>query len=726
MSTVKNIRVKVAGDDRSSLLRLNIESKLEIIRKRLEEDEKIKMNDRLSFLWSTDSSDKKVTRDEESGLSLRDIIKNNNTLYLIPNPTKNIRVKVAGEDDRSSILRLNIESKLEIIRKILEEDEKIEMNDKLSFLWSTDSSDIKDAKKVTCGEESDLILKDIIKNNTLRLIPTIRVKVAGEDGRSSLLQLNIESKLEIIRKILEEDEKIKMDDKLSFLWSNDSSDIKDTKKVTRNKESDLSLRDIIKNNNTLCLTDDYIDFKDRFKLGYGRILTPNKINIEISNEEVCTMEITALDNGGDKKDGDLSDFRSKKGWANKISKFFDGKVEMMDYGPAGLSLQDDKIFQTEEKYKFTKVPKITLKLDKFQPKFNFIEEVEKALESKNFDKIYEDFGQFIPTEVTLGGIDYYETSPNITLPEYRDTWECIEFRNPKSIFEILNEELCEKLHEFFGKKILYGDVISYNCHLKYGKKEIVNLPLEGKLREIINNEKADCSIFATVVDDEEKKNDFINCQIYYPQNEKPQLIIHYFRKNNQTSRRLKITFIVVGYDIHFNPNNFNDFNKTKLEVLKNVRLFELESSFLGIPVLKKLNDEPIVVGHYFSKKEDENKIEANVFSYNLRKKQYVESSNFNFHVLNIKTSKKDDETEKNSVNRYNTDYISVCFINGSCSPVFLKQKGKEIKLKNVTCKCNKSYISKKTSKSKKCILCENIENISGKKLKINNYIYSQL
>ncbi|CAB4490805.1 unnamed protein product [Rhizophagus irregularis] len=630
MPTKKNIRVKVAGEDgRSSLLRLNIEDKLEIIRKILEEDEKIKMNDKLSFLWSTDSSDV-VTRDEESDYILKDIIKNN-TLCLIPDLIKkNIRVKVVGDDNRSLLLRLNIGDKLKKIREILEEDENIKMDDKLSFLRSIDSSDV-----VTRNEESDLSLINIIKNNTLCLIPEkIRVKVVeDDDNRISLLRLNIGDKLKKIREILEEDENIKMDDKLSFLRSIDSSDV-----VTRNEESDLSLRDIIKNNNTLCLIKkDYTDFKDRLKLGYGRILTPNKINIEISKEEVCTMEIIVLDNGGDKKDVDLSDFRSKIGWANKISKFFDGKVEMMDYGPAGLSLHGDTIYPTEKKHKFIKVPKITLKLDKFQPKHNFIKEVEKALKSENFDKIYEDFGQFIPTEVTLGGLYYYETSPNITLTEERNTWECIEFWNPKSIFEILNKRLRKKLYKFFGKKILHRGVITQSYHLKYGKKEIVNLPLKGNFCEIINNKKADCSVFATVVN-KEKKTDFINCQIYYPQNEKPQLIIHSFQKNNQTLRQLKIEFMVVGYDIHFNPNNFNNFNKTKLEVLKNARLFESESSFLGIPVLKELNDEPIVVGHYFSKKNKN--IEANVFSYNLRKEQCVESSNFNFHVLNIKTQKK--------------------------------------------------------------------------------------
>jgi hypothetical protein len=41
----------------------------------------------------------------------------------------------------------------------------------------------------------------------------------------------------------------------------------------------------------------------------------------------------------------------------------------------------------------------------------------------------------------------------------------------------------------------------------------------------------------------------------------------------------------------------------------------------------------------------------------------------------------------------NVKYVSVCYTSESCSPAFLKQKGK---LRNVTCKCKKS-----------CILCKN-------------------
>ncbi|GES84881.1 hypothetical protein GLOIN_2v1731439 [Rhizophagus clarus] len=756
LTPTKIINVIVRDDGRSSSLQFDTADKLKRIREILEKDEKIKMDDELLFSQLTDSSGI-IERNKESELSLNDIIKNN-TLCLIP--TKIIKV-IVRDDIRSSSLRLDIANKLKKIREILEKDEKIKMDYELSFSQLTGSSGVVERNK-----ESDLSLKDIIKNNTLYLIPTkiIKVRVIEDAGKSSLLRLDTADKLKRIREILEGDEKIKMDYKLSFSWSIDSSDIKDAKEVKRDEESDLSLKNII-GDSTLYLIKkhDYSDLKDRLGLGHGRILTPNEINIKISKEEVCTMEIielekSSLDHGGSKKDGD---FNSKKGWVNKISAFFNGKVEMMNYGSTGLTLHEECI-----SYKSTKIPKITLKLGKFQPNPMFIEEVEKALKSnnqKNFDKIYKDFGQFIPTEVTLGGIVYYETSSEVTESvligenrlslikfdkdewikslEKHDTWECIEFRNPKSIFEILDEGLREEVCKFFGKKILYYNAISYKCHLEHGYKVKVELPYE-----TIKDEKADCSVFATVVDEEEKKNDFFNCQIYHPQNEKSQLIIHCFQKNHQTSRQLKIAFMIVGYDINFNPNNFNDFNDfngIQLKVLKNTRVFKSvqRSSFLGIPVLKELNDKPIVIGHYFSKNKNEDNIEtneateinveANVFSYNLSNKQYDEPSNFDFHVLVISGIPKTygtfpftkiDLEKWPNIGTEKNKYISVYSVDESCGPIFLKQKKKEFKLKHVTCKCNKPYISKKMSKSKTCILCENTSDRTSKEVNCTYFV----
>src|SRR5205823_730795 len=104
--------------------------------------------------------------------------------------------------------------------------------------------------------------------------------------------------------------------------------------------------------------------------------------------------------------------------------------------------------------------------------------------------------------------------------------------------KLLDDKLREKLYEFFGKKILYSDVMDHSCQRKY---EIVDLPLPGKIRETISKKDAECNVFATVVDKDEMKNDFFNCQIYHPRSKVPRLIIHCYQKNQKNqSRTLKI------------------------------------------------------------------------------------------------------------------------------------------------------------------------------------------
>lgn len=665
------IRVKVEGcNDRTSLVRLDTEDELQRIREILKEDENIKMDDKLFFYFIDPI---KVIRDnEESRYKLKGIIKNN-TLILVTEII--IRVKVS-DNNKTSLVRLNIRDKLQGIREILKEDENIKMDNSYLFFNSIKSTE------VTRDDEIHLIVKDIIniKNKILRLkIDTrknIRVKVKEEKNRCSLVRLDIGNKLQRIREILEEDENIKMDNKLYFF---DSTKSTDNKYVTPGDEDHIKLMDIINDNdNALCLIPkkkkDYSQFKDKLKFDFGRILTPNKIKIEISKEKLVeTMKIEESPPVS-RVDGKIVDFNSESEWYDKIEKFFNNKDEMMNYGPTGLSFS---------KYKYTKIPKITLKFCELKPTPDFIEEVKNALKLKNqseiyenFNKIYEKFGQFIPTEVTLGGICYKKGSKVTTIGGNRqnnneefdkdewiesldknNTWKNIEFRNPKSIFDLLDDDkLREEVYKFFGKKILHRDYILYKCRLEYGKKQKVKLSLDS-IFEIINYKKADCSIFAEAVDEEGKEVDFINCLIYHPKNEKPQLIIQCFQKKQKRSNslKLKIYFMIVGYDIHFNLKNFNNFNKTRLEVLANDRVFDKGSFPLGISVLKEELNKSIVIGHYFSK-IDENKVEANVFAYNLKKKKYVEKPNFSFQVLTGATNFK----MKNSIEPFTCKCRKTC------------------------------------------------------------------
>ncbi|CAB4422433.1 unnamed protein product [Rhizophagus irregularis] len=491
----------------------------------------------------------------------------------------------------------------------------------------------------------------------------IKVKVVGDDDRTVLTRLNIIDSLSTIREILEYNSIIRMDDTL--LFSDGFTNI------MQKDELDFKLEEIIENNDTLFLKPspssnlDY--FRHKLKLEFGRILSPGRIIVESSEKRVFTMNIEEKSASYSMINKDIF-FNSKKGWIKYIKMFFNAEAEMMNFGSLGLrfSSEQNTNNQTENKILFTKVSKLSLRINKLRPTQEFIEEVKHALNSNDrgrFDKIYKYFGQFIPTEVTLGGILYYyriektrtlgEKSQNKSIHTERsamyliggkpqnldvfdedmwiksledyETWECIEFRSPINIFQLLDGNLYKEVCAFLGKKILYSEILSHSCQLEYKRRVIINLPLRGKICEVIKNEEANCSIFATVVDEEERKNDFLNCQIYHPRDKVPQLIIHCFQKKQKhlPLRKLKIAFMIVGYDIYF--NNFNYLNdEMQLRVLSietnnhklNQPILRFESneisSFLGIPVLKELNNtnESIVIGNYFLNIRD-------IFTYSL-------------------------------------------------------------------------------------------------------------
>src|SRR5205809_5741276 len=93
----------------------------------------------------------------------------------------------------------------------------------------------------------------------------------------------------------------------------------------------------------------------------------------------------------------------------------------------------------------------------------------------------------------------------------------------------------------------------------------LNIP--GNILEILQNKDADCNIFATVID--KKGKDIFSCQIIWPSNKDPRLIIHCIQKKfRKRECKLKVKWIVVGYDLKFDFNH-SDFNAANLKVIKN-------------------------------------------------------------------------------------------------------------------------------------------------------------
>lgn len=129
------------------------------------------------------------------------------------------------------------------------------------------------------------------------------------------------------------------------------------------------------------------------------------------------------------------------------------------------------------------------------------------------------------------------------------------------------------------------------------KYRIIKMEIPDHILEILHNEEAECSIFPTVIDREGGKNDIFNCQIFWPQNGEPQLIIHCIQERfRKRECKLKIRWMIIGYITNFNFNNI-DFN-IKFEVQENdynnqtILNSKFDSSVLcfGIPILRKFDD----------------------------------------------------------------------------------------------------------------------------------------
>ncbi|GBC39095.2 hypothetical protein GLOIN_2v1635604 [Rhizophagus irregularis DAOM 181602=DAOM 197198] len=330
-----------------------------------------------------------------------------------------------------------------------------------------------------------------------------------------------------------------------------------------------------------------------------------------------------------------------------------------------------------------------------------------------------------------------------------ENWGITEYKKPVSIFRLLPYELRKRIFESIGKRILYNDPGEDYIYLQNEKKsfELKNMP--PNIADIIQKKDAECNIFATVIDTDDSKNNFFNCQILWLPNKKPSLIIHCIQNSNfkKPKYNLKIGLMVVGYDINFNfINSHSNIHikviEKKIKATKSMYCKELfDDSFtkdteehicLGIPVLRELNPsfDSLIIGHHFFNCQESNRIGAYIFSYCLKKNHYVELPEFTFHTLIISNYPDCNEYKiipfnckssffdkllpfnfKNSVILPNDNdpqlvipkYISLHSSEDNCAPIFLKQKQNEIKIKYMkgmkgkenckdTCICKKTLI----------------------------------
>jgi hypothetical protein len=540
------------------------------------------------------------------------------------------------------------------------------------------------------------------------------------------------------------------------------------------------------------------------KLDYG--CTMSFDGIKKADKRAFKMkdcELTEIKTGGYVKD--KLEFESKEDWMKKTNLFIEGDcddINISNFVKLGLSsikgLKEEN-FNNEIKstYQYTELAKVSLKISKENLVLtdDFNNDINDAIKSKDprkFRNITKKYGQFIPTEIILGGrvytkdvkislessTDYsIESSLNTdigplslrigynpnnsskkskfyssnrikilggnhpddenfdekawieSLEDYQN-WNCIEFKDPISIFQFLPDDLRKESIKSIGKRILYTSTEDYNYELyelgRHGIFELRDLP--ENILEIILDEEADSDIFATVIDtDDNAKNVFFNCQIFKKPNTKPSIIIHGIqRKFMRLNYQLKIKIMVVGFDIHFNHilsdtsvYLYKDEYKSESSCLFNSMNYKLEHElitgnipFLGIPVLNRLDssNNSLIIGHNFCNIQSDNKFRIDTFSYCVKNKCYDNLPDFSFCILIIVNN-------NNTLNSYksfpfefdwwynpyiifeepNPKYISLYLTKDiNYHPIFLNQKNKQITIEYVNCSCNNT-----------CFICKN-------------------
>ncbi|GES72719.1 hypothetical protein GLOIN_2v759589 [Rhizophagus clarus] len=620
-----------------------------------------------------------------------------------------------------------------------------------------------------------------------------------------LYNLELEDNLFNIRKELEEHNTI--NDTLSFSKKSPEGEFAE---IVREYEENFLLKDIIddvKSHNYLYLIKNsrpgWKILNEKFKLDYG--CTMSFDGIKKAKYRAFIMkdcELVEIKPGGYEK-GKL-EFESKEDWMKKTNLFIEGDgddANIMNFVRLGISMKGlkDENFSNEIKstYQYTGLGKVTLKFSKENLELTdeFKSAIKEAIKSKeliNVRKITKKYGQFIPTEIILGGRVYLkdvkimlkncadnskEGSVNggsigqigygsnsikkkskfyssdymkilggkhpddenfdekawiESLEDYHN-WDCIEFKNPISIYQFLPDELRKEFYETIGKRILYTSTEDYNYDLhelgRHRTFELKNMP--ENILEIILNDEADCDIFATVVNtNEDSNNVFFNCQIFRKPKAKPGIIIHGIQdKFQQCKYQLKIKIMVIGYDTDFNFILSDTNVKLNKEIydsespcLFNSMKFKLEhelitknTPFLGIPILNNLDssNNSLIIGHNFCNTQHlDDKFRIDTFTYCVKNKLYVNLPKFTFCTLIIycntaltssyesfpfEFKKWKTKTPFIEFKEPNPGYISLYLSkDNNHNPIFLNQKNKQINVEYVDCNCSKT-----------CFICKN-------------------
>jgi hypothetical protein len=605
-----------------------------------------------------------------------------------------------------------------------------------------------------------------------------------DDDASSILvsvKLNLNVSLSIIREKLEKNSIVKMNDTFSFAKFNSIGKSK-LAEIAREDEEKMILKNIIdKKSKTLYLKlkPGWRYFKDKLNLEYG-----HNVTLEKANKRAFTILDCEMNEIIDGYENNTIHIGSKEAKIIKNDLLLIADIDIQNFAKLGVSIGNSNIknsnIVTNITYNVIEYNKVSLNF-KLEPTTEFIEAVKEVLDSKNprkFKDIIDGFGQFIPKEVILGGRTYFIARDNFeddadeytkyticqasnidfekkvtkslnkndyskyqrfksfggksfSYNDFKESdwleslndfkyWSCIKIKNPVNIFQLLSENLRKQILSLVGKKILYTNTEGYTYHLfEPGMHRIFSLRIPENILEILHRKDSECSIFATIIDTKEK--DIFNCQVVWTDNEDPKLVIHCLQKKfKKRECKLKIMWMIIGYDVNFNFN-ISDSN-IKLKILKNdINLsnhqaiikplgLDHDSSafYFGIPVLNKLDssNNSLIIGHHFFKENEI--IGSYLFSYCLKKKHFVNLPNFTFYTLIISNCPNSDNygilpvqhmSKMNKLlNFFKSDslrpspkFISLYSTENEYGPIFFKQKSSGIKVKYINANKNKRF-----------------------------------
>ncbi|PKY49822.1 hypothetical protein RhiirA4_465949 [Rhizophagus irregularis] len=549
-----------------------------------------------------------------------------------------ITVQIDNPPSKLVLVNLNPKDKLSKIREKLEQNSKVKMNDALTFAYKISQN-----------------------NNTGGSL----AEIAREDEEKIIL------------------EKI-MDKKSNFIF------------LKSEPEPDWRI------------------LNDKLKLEYGRTETLKKANNKAFTIVDCEMNEIV---DGYKNSTIQIDLEEDKIIKNDFLLIAD--IDIPNFAKLGVLFENSNTKNSNviasSTYNIIEYKKMSLKL-KLEPTKEFIEAIKDVIDSKDprkFKDIINDFGQYISKEVILGGRAYFAARENSeensgkyakntdcqasnikvekkssktlnknnsskyqsfkifggkeicsnnfnetdwieSLRDFRN-WSSIKFKDPVNIFQLLPENLRRQVLLLVGKKILYTNTEDCTYYLfESGMHHTFKLNIPENILKIIHHKDANCNIFATVIDKKEKN--IFNCQVVWPPNEDPKLIIHCIQKKfRKRECKLKIRWMIIGYDMNF------DFNHS-----------DLNNHFVNLP---NFTFYTLIISNY-----------PNSDDYGILPFQHISkiSKLLNFIKFNSLKS--------------NPKFISLHSTKNKYGPIFLKQKTSEIKIKYINvncdqddciCKCNK-------------------------------------